>query len=171
MDEEKAGKKTNSSKILIIIFVIFVIIAILAVVFRKEILKLVGHEDRSSVAELQSNEAEDGNVLSEVADTSLPKDFPEDFPIYENATIISSWSETGNDSKGLSVVWQSNDSIKSIINFYKTELDELGWETDSVFEDDSSLTLAFRKAEKEGFLGITKGEENDVIISVAIGVK
>ena len=56
-----------------------------------------------------------------------------------------------------------------VSGFYKKEFVEKGWEFDITSESEDSLTLNFKKNDKKGILGITKGS-GATLITVAISL-
>jgi len=113
---------------------------------------------------------EEGNFSYEQTD-KLPSGFPSDFPIYQSTKIDSSWSAESEGTKGVSVVWESNDAVDKIAQFYAKELPLKGWTVTSTFTQDESSTFSFKKGETEGILGIAKKDTGKSSISVTLGVK
>ena len=120
-------------------------------------------------------EGEKVTVKSEEAEFSfeeggeLPENFPKDFPIYPEAKLISSWTASGEETEGLSLVWETNDSIDKVSAYYKEKLTESGWKLSLTAEVEDSITLAFEKNDTGGFLGITT-EDSKTIISLTLGL-
>ena len=114
--------------------------------------------------------SEDQEISFSVTGT-LPEGFPQDFPLYPEATISSSFTAKGEGTNGTSIVLGSQDAIEKVIEFYKSELPQKGWKIVSNFEQQGSSTISFEKELVSGFLGITKGEKGISTISVTIGVK
>jgi len=113
---------------------------------------------------------EDGKVAFETGG-GLPESFPKDFPVYPGAKLVSSFSAKGEEGDGVSVVWETGDSLDKVSSFYKKALTENGWKVESTFEQNGSFTSTFKKAETGGFVGATAEEGGKVTISVTIGVK
>ena len=113
---------------------------------------------------------EDGKVAFE-AGGDLPESFPKDFPVYSGAKLVNSFSASGEEGDGVSVIWETGDSFDKVTAFYKTKLTESGWKVESTFEQKDSFTSSFKKGEVGGFIGVTIGDGNKVTISVTIGVK
>ncbi|MEK7112780.1 MAG: hypothetical protein AAB875_05645 [Patescibacteria group bacterium] len=114
--------------------------------------------------------SEDKNFSISAGET-LPEGFPSDFPLYPEAKIVSSFTANGGGTSGVSVVWESQDSLEKIIAFYKAELPKGEWKIVSSFDREGSSTISFEKDNISGFLGIAKGEKELSIISVTIGKK
>lgn len=100
----------------------------------------------------------------------LPEGFPKDFPIYSNSNLISKWSSTAEENKGMSVVLETNDTVNKVSDYYKTELEKTGWSITSTFSQDDSTVFSFEKGEKQGILGIAKAEDKSNI-SITISNK
>ena len=113
---------------------------------------------------------EEGEV-SFNASGDMPESFPKDFPVYSGATLKSSFTATGADTKGTSVVWETGDSADKVAGFYKGELVKKGWKIVSTFEQEGTTTLTFEKEGVGGFLGIAKGEGGKTAISVTVGIE
>jgi len=113
---------------------------------------------------------EDGKVAFETGG-NLPDSFPKDFPAYPGAKLVSSFSAKGEEGDGVSVVWETGDSLDKVSSFYKKALTENGWKVESTFEQNGSFTSTFKKAETGGFVGATAEEGGKVTISATIGVK
>lgn len=101
----------------------------------------------------------------------FPEGFPQNFPLYPEAKIISSFTAQGKETNGISVVLGSQDSTEKVIEFYKSELPNKGWKIVSSFDQQGSSTISFEEDKVSGFLGITKADMGVTTISVTIGVK
>jgi hypothetical protein len=99
----------------------------------------------------------------------LPDNFPSDFPIYPNAKLVSSWMASGNDTDGLSLIWETEDSVSKVSNYYESELEEAGWTLSFTSETEDSTTFAFEKNDVSGFIGVTV-EESKTAISLTLGL-
>ena len=121
-----------------------------------------------------SNSKETGDIFVEdgkpdTREQQLPDDFPQDFPIYEDAVLVNSWVEAGIETKGVSVIWETNSTVNEVSLFYNMELKNTDWEIVSSFDSEESLVITFRKNGIDGFVGVAA--ENDMtIISVTMGI-
>jgi len=93
--------------------------------------------------------------------TGLPQDFPKDIPQPGN----SKCNGYLGSSDGTVVTFESKDDLKSIVGFYKTEMEKNGFqkqEGNEFFENENGAMLGFKKGKMEvGFLfGVDK--ENKV---------
>jgi len=166
--EEKSGKKQN--KLAIVLVVAVVVLAGLYFVGR-QLSGILGQNIKvDSQGEKMTFTNEDGEVSFE-AGGDLPESFPKDFPVYAGAKLVNSFSSSGEEGDGVSVVWEVSDSFDKVSDFYKKNLPEGGWKVESTFEQKDSLTSSFSKEEVGGFIGVTIGEGGKVTISVTIGVK
>jgi len=103
----------------------------------------------------------DGSVEGEVV-----QGIPDDFPVYQNSNLLNIWS-VENESGAVSAVWESNDSVREVVDYYSNQLKKNGWEiTSSIFTEESSI-ISFEKDGSNGFLGITE-ENNSTVISATI---
>jgi hypothetical protein len=100
---------------------------------------------------------------------SLPDNFPSDFPIYPDAKLVSTWMAKGEGTDGLSLIWETEDSVSKVSNYYKSELEDTGWILSFTSETEDSTTFAFEKNDTRGFIGITI-EESKVVISLTLGL-
>ena len=101
----------------------------------------------------------------------LPDGYPSDLPIYPGAKLTSSWSTTGDNSKGMSLIWGTNDSISQVADYYKKALEANGWKITASFSQQETSTYSFEKGTINGFVGIGKGDKENTNISVTIGFK
>ena len=100
---------------------------------------------------------------------NLPDNFPSDFPIYPDAKLASSWTANGDGTNGLSLIWETGDSVSKVSDYYESELVGAGWTLSFTSETEDSTTYAFEKNDVSGFIGITV-EESKVIISLTLGL-
>jgi len=114
---------------------------------------------------------QDGENSYTYKEGKLPQDFPVDFPIYPIATLQNSWSTDEADTKGMSVIWQSNDEMQTITQYFKEEIPKAGYDITASFEQDDSNTLTFEKDATSGFVGVTPNPDGGVIISLTLGIK
>jgi hypothetical protein len=105
----------------------------------------------------QENNDPNGLGLS----SGLPQDFPKDVPQPNN----SKCNGFLGSSDGTVVTFESKDNLKSIIDFYKTQMEKSGYksqEGNEYFQNENGAMLGYKKGNREvGFLfGINK--ENNV---------
>ncbi len=102
-------------------------------------------------------------------DKDLPSGLPTDFPIYPNSTVDSSWGSETKQTRGISFLLKTADSVESVSSYYRKNLLANGYRIDSEFENNGSLTISFSKEKIVGFIGVTKAGETN--ISVTLGVE
>lgn len=161
-------------KFLIPLFITVVVVGLVGGVILRTL-----YVDNSSLSKESSGSINGAFVQEEIKrevlkaeESSLPENFPEAFPVYEGVKLTDSWTEEGGERQGMSVVWETNDRLDSVFEFYKFKLESLGWKTNVVLESKDSYTLSFEKEEAAGFMGITKDlEVAKTIISATIGIR
>jgi len=128
--------------------------------------------DQSKEVQVLSLKDEDlaENELDIEKDNVLPSDFPSDIPIFTGAFLKDYWVNDSNGIVGISVLWEIEGSVSEIVNFYKSEFKNFGWETEVILDDNISFTMSFSKEMVDGFIGITQ-EDKLTIISLTIGIK
>lgn len=182
-DKEKEEIKKKSSKSPLIILVILVIIlvafffggrAILGNLWGRLLSKFISNVSNTSVE--VGNKGEKVTVKTEEGEISfeergeLPDNFPKDFPVYPKSKLVGTWSADGEDIKGLSLVWETDDSVEEVSGYYNRELEASGWKVTFSTKAEGSVALSFEKDKNSGFVGITT-EDGKTIISVTLGVK
>jgi len=178
--EEKKEKRGSNKKapILVILAAIIVVAVILGGIFYRKAKDLVvgnifsrltgGAVDVDKDGEKVTITTEEGEFSFE-EEGRLPDNFPSDFPIYPDAKLASSWVAKGDDTDGLSLVWETKDSVSKISNFYESELEDAGWTLSFTSKTDDSTTFAFEKNDVSGFIGVTV-EESKTVISLTLGL-
>ncbi|MGB6838980.1 MAG: hypothetical protein WBD86_00680 [Microgenomates group bacterium] len=178
-DEKKDKSKPNKSLIILAVLAVILIAVGLAgrYVYRKVGESFLGALlSRTTGGKVDvDKEGEKITVTSEEGEFSfeeegkLPDNFPADFPIYPNAKLESSWTATSDETEGLSLMWETNDSIDKVADYYKDELTSGGWKLSFTSEAEDSTTLAFEKDDTSGFIGITI-EDSKTVISLTLGL-
>ncbi len=178
--KEKKEKRESSKKapILLILAAVVVAATILGGIFYRRAKGLVvgnifsrltgGTVDVDNDGEKVTITSEEGEFSFEEGG-SLPDNFPSDFPIYPNAELASSWTASGDDTDGLSLIWETEDSVSKVSNYYESELEDAGWTLSFTSETEDSTTYAFEKNDVSGFIGITV-EESKTVISLTLGL-
>ena len=173
--EKKTEKETKpkSNKLVLILAILGAIVIGLAIAGRfayrtflsKTTGGIVGIDKKGEKVTIKTEEAE----ISIEEGGELPENFPKDFPTYPKAKLISSWTASGDETEGLSLVWETSDSIDKVAVYYKEKLTESGWKLSLTAEVEDSTTLAFEKNDTGGFIGITT-EDSKTIISLTLGL-
>lgn len=182
MKEKKEKKEKSEPNKKIPILAILAVVAVAAVIlggifYRKAKDLVVGNifsrltgtnVDVEKGGEKVTVTSEEGEFSFE-EEGDLPDNFPSDFPIYPDAKLVSSWVASGLATDGLSLIWETEDSVSKVSNYYESELEDAGWTLSFTSETDDSTTLAFEKNDVSGFIGITV-EESKTIISLTLGL-
>jgi len=171
--EKEKETKPKSNKLVLILAILGAIIVALALAGRfayrtflsKTTGEVVGIDKEGEKITIKSEEAE----FSLEEGGELPENFPKDFPVYPKAKLTSSWTASSEETEGLSLVWETNDSIDKVSAYYKEKLTESGWKLSLTAEVEDSITLAFEKNDTGGFIGITT-EDSKTIISLTLGL-
>lgn len=98
-----------------------------------------------------------------VGENKLPKDFPEDIPIYKPSKVMGSMSNTLEGKKTFVVTLSTKDALDEVNDFYKNGLVKEGWtEKSALSGGDGSSKFASLGYEKGGNLvTITISRVND----------
>lgn len=134
------------------------------------ILTAVYFINSSKVNDSQENLVEEGSSPASIEKVNdLPSNFPEDFPIYPEASITEAVISRDEESEALSVFWVTPDSVDQVAEFYDDKLTEQQWSVNYVSSDESAIIFSFNKGEFSGFAIIDIVEEGQVMISVSVG--
>jgi hypothetical protein len=172
------GVKISKKSVLGLSIVIILTVFVALVVFRETLKERVINTVFSRITGGAVKVGGDGENLSlqgSQGDYSfdqgkVPDNFPKDFPIYPNAKFNGSWTAKGDTGVGISVIWETEDSISDVKTYYLSEFPRVGWKVTSSFNSDNSSTISFEKDDKSGFLGITRAEALTTI-SISVGMK
>lgn len=172
--EKKTEKETKPKSKLVLFLAILGAIAIVIALVGRSAYRAFLSKTTGGVVDIDK-EGEKVTVKSEKAEFSfeeggeLPENFPKDFPIYPEAKLTSSWTASGEETEGLSLVWETNDSTDKVAAYYREKLAESGWKSSFTSEAEDSTTLMFEKGDTGGFIGITT-EDSKTIISLTLGL-
>lgn len=85
-------------------------------------------------------QTEDGEATIGSTEGELPEDFPKDFPQYKDSEVDSASSIAGGSEVSYYVNLYSDDAVKDVYEWYKSEFTGDGWtiEGDYMFSDASS---------------------------------
>lgn len=182
--EKKAEKETKpkSNKLVLLLAILAVVVVAAVVVgrfvysrvketvFESFLSKTTGKEveidEEGEKVTVKSGETE----FSFEEGGELPENFPEDFPIYSKAKLTSSWTAQAEEKDGISLIWETEDSMEEVSAYYKRELVDAGWKVGLSTEAEETITMGFEKDSSSGFLGITT-EEGKTIISLTLGIE
>ncbi len=104
---------------------------------------------------------------TDFTDPKLPKDYPNDAPTYSNAKI--SYSSSNGDGANISVTYSTKDSADTILAFYKSNLEDNGWEITSqgsVYSDYLNATKDDKNFYISVFETTTKGSDNTFTVII-----
>lgn len=87
----------------------------------------------------------DDSALQRGGANKLPEDWPKDAPTYFGANILFSGSVPGSGGVGISVILQTNDSIKDVFDFYNKELADKKWKIIGSYQGGDMATLNVEK--------------------------
>lgn len=185
-EEEAKTKAKHGNKLVVIIVIVAVVLVGLGLIGRY-IARMVAQKAASAYLSgvTGQNVNVSGNGQNVTVKTgngevninsggSLPSDFPSDFPVYPGAKLTGSFSAngtSGENTKGVSVVWETGDDAAKVGDFYKTELVKAGYTISSDFSQGTTTTLTIEKGTTSGFVGVTKGSDGKTAISVTMGSK
>lgn len=183
--KEKEKTKKPFPKILIILAILGVVVISLVIFFRivgQSLVNKLGSTflSRFLVKDGQVKVSDGGKKISYSGkegefsfetEGKLPEGFPSDFPLYPGAKISSSWNASSEESKGYSLILETEAKPGEVDKYYKEELVKKGWKITSQFTDQESFTYTFEKGSLNGLVGIAVGEEGKTAISVTIGAK
>lgn len=167
---KKPGKREKSFKNIakgrhfnLFVLVLAVVFFILVIVFR------IGSFEQKETSGVLPTGSFSTPVDEEGASRSLPEYFPSDFPIYSDLTIENSWVSDSENTYAMSVVFRSGTGADQLLSFYKSSMEQVGWNVKTVSENSSSRTLSFNKNDVSGFMGIAAIDGGSVV-SVTLGI-
>lgn len=177
-ESPKEEIKKGNKKALIIILVIIGIIIMMSVV-SMFVLGWLGKKAVETVIETGTGgdvdiDTDDGtfSITSDEGDeitagvNELPDNFPNDFPVYDDA-VISYTSTSGDD---MYVYWTSDDKVDKVIDFYQSELDDNGWSiTNTTTSSDlASYTIEGNDYEGSVTIATDSSDETKTLISTML---
>jgi hypothetical protein len=97
-------------------------------------------------------------------EVDLPKDFPEDVPVFPGSTTMASMS---SPDEGMIVTFKSTDEQQAIFDFYQSGLEEAGWD---VLEDTTfGNRLAFDALKDSRKVSVVvAGTKGDARVSIIV---
>lgn len=175
-EKKKKSETKKKMPILLILSAILVLMVILGgICYRKAKDSVIGSIFSRLSGGLVEKDGEKITVALEEGEFSfeeegsLPDNFPSDFPIYPEAKLASTWAAKGEGTDGLSLIWETEDSVSKVSSYYESELEDAGWTLSFTSETEDSTTFAVEKSGIRGFIGITF-EESKVVISLTLGL-
>jgi hypothetical protein len=167
MAKKKTKVKTKKTELFLIPLMVFVVVFLASVL----VILLFRGTVQPPIINLENDSPQQFDFVEAVEGTpSLPNEFPDDFPVYPQATLKDSWSSDGSSVLAMSVVWETDASSQEIANFYRSELSAMGWKEVSSFTTADSDTLTFNKNNTDGYIAVAKSSGFNTI-SVTLGIK
>ncbi|HJX59274.1 hypothetical protein A2V61_01115 [Candidatus Woesebacteria bacterium RBG_19FT_COMBO_47_8] len=142
-------------------FIIVGLILVIAIGFALAVWKF-GYLGKVTPEETHSTPKTENNISA---------DFPDDFPIYPGATLKSSSSTETDGKKGISALWTTADPQDKVAEFFKSNLEALGWKITNSFGGKGFSNYSFEKELVKGFIGVGVGEKGTTAISVTLGIE
>ena len=85
--------------------------------------------------------------------------------------MSESWTTEGDEIDGYSAIWETEESVESVSQYFEENLQQQGWEIFMTGADEENgVIMSFTKESRDGFLAITKKDGNKTIISVTLGL-
>ncbi len=178
-EEESAKKPNKFLKFLVLIVVILVLFGAIGKVVYTKIGERVAANILSKLVGTKVNVQNGGKKVTfknnegefSYEEGKLPASFPKDFPAYPKAKLASSWYSKTDKGEGVSVAWETSDSVNKVAEFYKDKLAKAGWKIGNSFDGEGSSTISFEKESSSGFVGIAATSEGKTTVSVTLSLK
>jgi len=100
----------------------------------------------------------------------LPNNFPQDFPVFPGSSLVAAKSAK-DKVEGISAIWETKEGVENVASFYEINFKNLNWNYEVSSQDINFTAFKIAKDNIQGFIGITKGKEDVVVITVALGIK
>jgi hypothetical protein len=173
--QSNRGAKKVTSRVWGLVFVTPIVILViygLYIINKKSFKESVTKEVESSLE--NGNQSVDKEGSSEDLEigrqVSLPKNFPDDFPVYPDAQLTNAHESKGSSIDGISITWFTKGVTEDVVMFYEDKLQELGYDIKRTSQN-TLVTISFNKNDLSGFVGITKTDNQSIIILVTLGIK
>lgn len=171
MDEQtNSGQAPRPNKSLFIIIAIVILIALGWFFFGsgKSALNRAGIDTDYNKDGSTTYTNEDGSVT--IGGNKLPDNWPSDAPAYPKASI--QYSGTNNPqtgAEGSAVVFLTEDSLQTVVDFYKKELTSNGWKIENTATIGGATVLAALKDTRT--LGVYISDIGNGQVSVTVGIE
>jgi len=102
----------------------------------------------------------------------LPKEFPDDFPIFKDANLTGTVTGEQEGQTGYFATWETDASTQEVTDFYKEALDKDPWKTAGVFTSGEGAVISFTRADNEDFGGgvtVSGNGKTEVVVFVGEG--
>ncbi len=107
---------------------------------------------------------ETGTEFSAGDDVELPKNFPDDIPVYEPSTVTFKLSQDQNGS----VILGTSKSYDTVVSYYTSEMKKEGWTEDTNAEFNDSTILSYNKTDWIASVTISKDDTGDYSTVITI---
>jgi|SRR3989344_2988291 len=176
----KSGKKTLWIVLLVILVLLiiggFVVTRVIGAIGRKVIETAIEKGTEGDADVNFSNgevtiQSDKGSVT--YGSTKLPDDWPADVPVYPSAMIGFSGSSLGTEDTKMTAMIQSvtEDSVESVMNFYKKEIVSKGWKiTGTQATAGTSVIVAEKDTRALAIQVVTDGSSGSSI-TISVGTK
>jgi hypothetical protein len=99
----------------------------------------------------------------------LPSDFPDDFPIFEGASLTGTVTGEQEGQSGYFATWETDASVQDATDYYKAALDKDPWKTAGVFSSGQGTVISFTRTDNENFGGVTISGDGKTTIVAFLG--
>jgi hypothetical protein len=117
-------------------------------------------------------ETEDGAVTVGGDTGEMPKDFPDDFPIDDDAVVDTSSNIIANGKVTYYIALTSSGEVNDLYDWYKAEFLSEGWEITNDFkmavDGKDTAMLAVKKDDMEGTLSVDPADDGGTDIGVTL---
>jgi len=103
----------------------------------------------------------DGGDVKITAGGELPSDFPDDFPIFKDASLTGTVTGEQEGQSGYFATWETDASTQEVTDFYKEALDKDPWKTSGVITTGEGAMITFTRADNEDFGGLVTVSSSD----------
>jgi hypothetical protein len=93
------------------------------------------------------------NPVSQTTEASLPNDFPNQIPQYQNSTLV----EVIDEAEQTKTVWQTQDAAAKIKNFYQRQLKANDWQISQDFDNSTGDSLTANRDDLELTVSVLSG--------------
>ena len=99
--------------------------------------------------------------------TELPRDFPEDLPVYKQADILHTATRNQNE---FSIAFQTSAAMDKVVEFYKKSMESRGWNNETAMDMPQRSILAYRKDNRTVSLMIAADEDGGTVVNITCGL-
>lgn len=106
----------------------------------------------------------------------LPKNFPNDFPVMDSQTIVSTYSMASEGMGTFTIEWSAKQSTEAVHDFYVNALKDKGWRVTAETSSDNQYFITFERGPEDaplkdgGWLTIAPGDNNEAKVSLFLGI-